>query len=77
MTNPKIPVSVVILAKNEAGRIIECLQSAGWADELLVIDDESADRTAEIAQSHGARVLKRKMDLEGRHRNWAHSQAKH
>ncbi len=66
-----------MLAKNEAARIADCLKSAEWADELLVIDDDSADRTAEIAESLGARVLKRKMDIEGRHRNWAHTQAKH
>ena len=73
----KLPLSVVVLAKNEATRIADCLKSAGWADELLVIDDDSADQTVEIAESLGARVLKRKMDIEGRHRNWAHAQAKH
>ena len=73
----KTPVSVVILAKNEAARIEECLRSVEWADETLIIDDESADRTVEIAERLGARVLKRRMDIEGRHRNWAYAQAKH
>ena len=68
---------MVILAKNEASRIEECLRSVDWADEALIIDDESADRTVEIAQRMGARVLKRRMDIEGRHRNWAYAQAKH
>ncbi len=72
-----VPLSVVILAKNEAGRIRECLESVAWADERLVIDDESADDTAEIAQALGARVLQRAMDIEGRQRNWAHAQAAH
>jgi glycosyltransferase involved in cell wall biosynthesis len=72
-----VPLSVVILAKNEAGRIRECLESVQWADDGLVIDDESADETARIARSLGARVLQRKMDIEGRHRNWAAAQAKH
>ena len=73
----RILLSVVILTKNEAGRIVDCLKSVRWADELLVIDDDSTDQTKEIAQSMGARVLSRRMDIEGRHRNWAHAQAKH
>ena len=73
----KIPLSVVILTKNEAGRIKDCIESVRWADDVLVIDDESTDETVQIAQSLGARVLRRKMDIEGRHRNWAYAQAKH
>ncbi len=71
------PLSVVILTKNEAQRIAECIESVRWADEILVVDDESTDDTVQIAQSLGARVLRRKMDIEGRHRNWAYDQAKH
>ncbi|MBI4342076.1 MAG: glycosyltransferase family 2 protein, partial [Candidatus Omnitrophica bacterium] len=48
-----------------------------WADETLVVDDESTDETVRLAESLGARVLKRRMDVEGRHRNWAHVQAAH
>ena len=73
----KIPLTVVILTKNEAGRIRECLESVRWADDVLVVDDESTDDTVRIAESLGARVLRRKMDVEGRHRNWAHDQARH
>ncbi len=73
----RIPLSVVILTKNEAGRIRDCIESARWADEVLVVDDESTDETVRIAESLGARVLRRKMDVEGRHRNWANAQAKH
>ena len=36
-----------------------------------------SDETVPIAESMGARVLRRKMDIEGRHRNWAYAQAKH
>ena len=72
-----LPFSVVILAKNEAGRIRECLDSVrGWVGEVLVVDDESTDDTAAIAASMGARVVRRRMDIEGRHRNWAATQAR-
>ncbi|GAH53151.1 unnamed protein product [marine sediment metagenome] len=71
------PISVVILAKNEEKRIQDCIKSIlGWADEIIVVDDESSDRTKELAQRLGARALIRKMDIEGRQRNWAYSQAK-
>lgn len=72
-----VPLSVVILTKNEAGRLPECIRSVAWADDILVIDDESTDDTCRIAEALGARVLRRKMDIEGRHRNWANDQAKH
>ncbi len=73
----KTPLSVVILTKNEAARITDCLCSVDWADETLIVDDESSDQTVQIAESLGARVLRRRMDMEGRHRNWAYAQAKH
>jgi glycosyltransferase involved in cell wall biosynthesis len=73
----RVPLSVVILTKNEAAGIAECVQSVSWADEVLIVDDESSDDTVRIAESSGARVLRRKMDVEGRHRNWAYAQAKH
>ena len=72
-----VALSVVILTKNEAARIAECIRTVSWADEVLVIDDESTDETVRLAESLGARVLRRAMDVEGRHRNWAAAQAKH
>lgn len=74
---PPVPLSVVILTKNEASRIRDCIESVRWADEILVVDDESTDDTVRVAESLGARVLRRKMEIEGRHRNWAHSQTQH
>lgn len=50
-------VSVVIIAGNEEDRIAEAVRSAAWADEVLVLDSESTDRTAEIARAEGARVV--------------------
>ena len=73
----KVPVSVVVIAKNEEARIGECLRSVeGWAGEIVVVDDESTDGTLEIAKRHGAAVYRRKMDNEGAHRNWAYAQAR-
>ena len=70
-------ISVVTIAKNEEANIAACINSAkGWADEHIVVDDFSSDRTAEIARANGAIVFQRKMDIEGLHRNWAYSKAR-
>lgn len=53
-----IPVSVVIITKNEAQRIGECLSSvSGFADEVVVLDSGSSDGTQDICAAHGARVV--------------------
>ena len=68
-------LSVVILTKNEESCIADCLESVKWADEIIVVDDESTDRTVEIVRQHQAKLFFRKMDIEGKHRNWAYAQA--
>lgn len=72
----KAPVSVVIIAKNEEKRLEDCLKSAAsWAQEIVVVDDESTDGTVALAKKYTDKVFARKMDIEGRHRNWAYDQA--
>ena len=48
MTAPRL--SVVIVTRDEEDRIRTCLESVAWADELVVIDAESLDKTASIAR---------------------------
>ena len=67
----KVPVSVVIIAKNEERRLEDCLKSADFAEEIVVIDDMSMDKTVEIAKRHTDKIFQRAMDIEGRHRNFA------
>jgi len=69
-------LSVVVLAKNEESRIATCLESVKWADEIIVVDDESTDKTVEVVRKFTDKILFKKMDIEGRHRNWAYAQAK-
>jgi len=54
---PNDSLAVVIVAKNEAARIGDCIASAAFADEVLVLDSGSTDRTAAIAEAAGARVV--------------------
>ncbi|MFH1778831.1 MAG: glycosyltransferase family 2 protein [Candidatus Omnitrophota bacterium] len=76
MMEDKVPISVVVIVKNEEKRIAECLESVKWADEIVVLDDMSEDKTVEIAKRYTDKVHQRKMDIEGRHRNYAYSLAK-
>jgi glycosyltransferase involved in cell wall biosynthesis len=52
-------LSVVVSAYNEENTIGACLDSVSWADELIVVDNESTDKTAAIAKAKGAIVYKR------------------
>lgn len=49
-------LSAVIIAKNEAAHLAQCLQTLQWADEIIVLDSGSTDATCDIAARHGARV---------------------
>ena len=50
-------LTVIILAKNEEQHMKDCIASAQFANEVLLIDDGSTDKTVEIAESMGARVV--------------------
>src|SRR6202165_6320394 len=70
-------VSAYILAYNEAEKIADALSSVLWADEIVVADSGSTDRTAEIAQSLGARVVQIPFQGFGDLRNRAIAQCRH
>jgi len=55
-------ISLLILAKNEERNIKECIESCPFADEIIVIDDNSDDKTKEIAEGLGAKVINRSMN---------------
>lgn len=49
-------LSVVVITKNEEASIERCLRSVAWADEVIVLDSGSSDRTVEIAAALKART---------------------
>ena len=57
MTTPGPTVSACIVCRNEVDKLGPCLDSAAWADEIVVLDLESTDGSADLARSHGARVM--------------------
>lgn len=53
-------ISACIIAFNEEKNIAAAVESVAWADEILLIDSGSTDRTREIAESRGAKVIVQK-----------------
>ena len=70
ITDP-LPISVVVLAKNEATSIERCLNSVAWCAERVVIDDGSTDETVALAERCGARVVSHKFTSFASQRNFA------
>lgn len=73
LTSPaKIPVSVLIPAKNEEKNLSACLASLAPAAEIFVVDSQSTDRTVEISQTYGAEVVQFQFNGSWpKKKNWA------
>jgi glycosyltransferase involved in cell wall biosynthesis len=74
---PRTPLSVVLIAHNAAHQLEECLASAAFADEIVLVDSGSTDATREVAARHGARVVSRDWLGYGRQKQFAVEQARH
>jgi len=57
MTQPRL--SACLITFNEERNVLDCLESIKWADEIVVVDSYSADRTVELAARYTERVLQR------------------
>ncbi|SLN70065.1 glycosyltransferase family 2 protein [Oceanibacterium hippocampi] len=64
---PKL--SGLVVARNEEARIADCLASLAFCDEIVVVLDRCTDRTREIAEAAGARIVAGEWPLEGDRRN--------
>lgn len=56
-------LSVVISAYNEEGKIEDCLKSASFADEVILVDNSSRDKTVEIARKYTSQIFTRANNL--------------
>jgi len=52
-------ISAVVITHNEEANIEECLASVSWAEDIVVVDAESADRTREVARRFTERVYEK------------------
>ncbi len=59
---PEATISAVILAKNEENNIVSCLRSLNWCNQIIVIDDDSSDRTVDFAIKERAIVISRRLN---------------
>lgn len=69
-------LSVVIITYNEEVNARDCLESCAFADEIVIVDSFSTDRTVEICQEYTDRVVQEKWRGFGRQKNFAIEQAK-
>jgi glycosyltransferase involved in cell wall biosynthesis len=53
----KVPLSVMVPIRNEAGNLPRCLESVAWAAEVVVVDSKSTDGSQRIAEEFGAQVV--------------------
>lgn len=68
-----VPVSVLVPVKNEEANLAACLDSLRFAAEVVVVDSQSTDRTIELAEAGGAKVVQFHYDQSGwpKKKNWA------
>ena len=70
-------LTVIIPTYNEEQNIADCLETIKWADEILVVDSFSTDRTLEIARKYGTTILQHEYINSATQKNWAIPQAQY
>src|SRR3990167_5913953 len=58
----KAKLTVVVPTKNEEDKISRCLESIKWADEIVIVDGYSTDKTLDIAKDYGAKIVQNRFD---------------
>lgn len=69
-------ISVIIITHNEEGNIRQCLESVRWADEIIVVDSHSTDKTVAYARKYTRKIFKQRWEGFGKTKNVALSKAK-
>ena len=76
-TPGRLPLSVIITTYNEEVHVHDCVDSVLWADEVLLVDSYSTDRTVELARQKPIRILERKYFGSAAQKNWAMDRVEH
>ena len=53
-------ISVIIITENEEENIKDCLESINWADEIIIVDSKSTDKTVEITKEYTEKIYIKK-----------------
>lgn len=72
-----VQISVIIITKNEEENLLKSLPRLSWCDDIVVVDDNSTDKTVEIAESFGCKVQRRTFDGFGTQKQFAVSKTRH
>jgi len=72
----KVPVSVLLIVKNEEMNIRHCLESTKWADQVIVVDSQSTDKTVEIAKKYTRDIYQFVWDGKFYKKQWAFDHVK-
>lgn len=67
----KQDITAILLTKNEEKNLPNCLGSISWVSKIILIDDNSIDKTVEIAKEHKVEIYKRTLDDFASQRNFA------
>jgi glycosyltransferase involved in cell wall biosynthesis len=70
-------VSVIVTTFNEEINVADCVRSVLWADEILLVDSFSTDRTVEIARTLPVTILQREYFGSAAQKNWAIDRVQH
>ena len=73
----KLPLSLVVITRDAAQELAECLASAAFAADAIVVDSGSRDDTVAVARGAGARVVEHAWEGYGPQKNFAVAQARH
>ncbi len=71
----QLPITVTMITLNEEEKIARAIKSVEWASEIIVVDSGSTDKTREIAEALGAKVLIHAWEGYGQQKNFAQDQA--
>ena len=69
-------ISAIVTTKNEEHNIVNALKSVSFADEIIVVDSFSTDKTVELAKPLATKIFQRKYDSPSKQKNWAMQKVK-
>ena len=73
----KVKITAIVPTFNEEHNIEDVLQSVAFADEIMVVDSFSTDKTIELAKKHTNFIIQREYENSASQKNWAIPQATH